>query len=242
MSISQAVIDRDHELEGAATRSSEQLAEHRWHQCLDPDGPGHELADYARAIGRSKQTVSNYAHGWRLMNERAADPVKPGLTVTDAVRLAGQSTEQQAFTEAIADGSGQSVANVARGDNTRRREIIAQAQERSERRGTDPVEEARDIAARSRQTAEQSKRQRAEKRQRSSMVFVRIEGHLAAANRRLKAALQEAEDANLPGEEMELLRESIRQNHELLRLLDVRFGGESGIDWDAELAAMGGSS
>src|SRR5262245_24232854 len=144
-----SVIEADHRLEGTATRASEKLAELRWHWTLDESNPNRvSQVAYSRAIGRSRAVVGYYARGYALFVERrTASRASARLTIEDALRLAGQSEEMQEFTEAIAEGSGKPVAQVARGDNRHRtHNIIAHARDRAERRGTDPVDEARHIA------------------------------------------------------------------------------------------------
>lgn len=238
--ISQAVIDRDHELEGAAQRSSEELAEHRWHQTLDPDGPGHSINSYAKAIGRSQQTVRNYANGWQLQAER----LQAGLatvSITDAVRLASQSEERRAMTEAIAEETGESIANAARGDNTRVREMQAQAQHQAEEKGTDPIDEARLLAKRQKQTAELAAKQKREKAAAHTLRYIEVEGKLGTARRKLAEALTVAQDVGFTGEEMELMREALGQIRAVLNLIDLRLAGNPDIDWDAELTKLGAS-
>jgi len=238
-----SVVDKDHELEGRAERSSEALAKHRWHWTLDPNNPGKvSQREYARAVGRSQTTVSHYAQGHQLYVERLIGPANQQLSITDAIRLASQSVENRAMTEAIAAGLEQPVANVARGDNRQRRDIIVHAQDRAQRRGTDPVDEARNIAEHQRKFRESVSKQKAEKAKATSLRFIAIEGKLSSAKRYLIDALREAENVNLDGEEMELLRGTIGNLRALLNLLDARMAGEINVDWDAELAKLGGGS
>lgn len=235
-----AVVAKDHELEGKAGRATEALAKHRWHHTLDPVGPQFSFRAYAEAIGRGKTTIERHAKGYELFVDRASD-VRPGRTLSleDAFRLVAQSAEQQEFTEAIAEGSGEPVGRVARGDRSRqRREVIDRAHQRAERRGGNPVDHARDIAAEERRAAD-SRRQRQDRdRQRHTMRFVAIEGHLAYAQRRLTQALQEAEGVDFTTDELELLRHSIATVRALLNLIDARAAGTPDIDWDAELTRL----
>lgn len=241
--IPQTVIDKDHELEARTTRSTEALAKHRWRHTLDPSGPKFGFRAYAHAVGRREATVRNHANGYALFVERATD-ARPGraLTIQDAVRLAGQSAEQQAFTEAIAEGSGEPVANVARGDNRRRRDIVDRAHQRAARRGTDAVDEARDIAASEAKATKAQQQRRTEERSRRSVRFIAVEGKLAGAQRYLRQALDEAAEVAFNDEEMALIRASIANVQTLLNLIDLRMAGTPDIDWDAELAKLGGAS
>jgi hypothetical protein len=243
MTIPRSVVEADHRLEGASDRSTLELAKHRWHQCLDPAGPRHPVREYARAIGRSDGLVSRYAKGYALYMERASAPPRGvALTIQDAVRLADQSEEIQQFSEAIAEGAEVPVARVARGDNRRKtREIIDTAKERAERKGTDPLDEARDIARKQRKTRDMEARRRKSKAERHEARWLSIENCLSQAKIKLTKALKEAEGVDFDDEELDLLRATIQQVRAVLDLLDMRMAGTPDIDWDAELAKLGGS-
>ena len=239
--IPQSVVDKDHELESRSERATEALAKHRWRQTLDPAGPRFSFRAYAAAVGRGRTVITAHANGYALFVERANDD-RPGrsLSLEDAFRLAQQSAEQQEFSEAIAEGSGEPVGRVARGDNARRRrEIVDRARQREVRRGGSAVDHARDIAAEEHQVAAATRVRRERDRQRRSIRYVTIEGHLAYAQRRLTAALREAHDVGFNEEEMELLRDSISKVRAVLDLIDLRMAGTPDIDWDAELASLG---
>lgn len=239
--IPQSVVDKDHELEGRSERASIALAKHRWHNTLDPSGPRFSYAAYGRAVGRSDTVVRHHAKGYELFVERTSNPSPgDGFTIEDGIRLAQQSAEQQEFTEAIAEGSHEPVGRVARGDNRRRRnEIIDRARQREERRGGRAVDHARDIADEERRASAARQTRRTQERERRSIRYVHIEGHLAGAQRRLMQALREAEGVDFSDEEMELIRTSLAQVKAVLNLLDLRMAGEVDIDWTAEMANLG---
>lgn len=238
------VITRDRELDGRATRASEELARLRWHWTLDESNPNKvTLRQYAAAIGHSThKTVGRYANGYALFVERGSRE-GPALTIQDAIRLSEVAEEDRSMHEAIAEGSGRPVSQVSRGDNRHRtRATIERAKSRAERRGGDPVDHARDIAAEERKVAEAKKRRKATERERRSSKFIRIEGHLANAQRRLMDALHQAEGVDFPDDEMELIRSSLANIRAVLNLIDLRMAGTPDIDWDAELAQLGGAS
>ena len=237
--IPQDVIDRDHALEGRSEKATEALAKHRWHQTLDPKGPQHGAREYAKAIGRSQPVVRTHAKGYEMWLERQADSERPGLSLEDCFRLAGQSAENQAFSEAIAEGSGEPVGRVARGDNaTKRGAIIEQARQRADRRGTDPVDEAREIARRGRQAREIARRHQTERRESRSVRFVRAEGRLANAKRQILNALSEVEGVEWEAEERALLLATVANLTAVLNLLDRRIAGTEDVDFDVELARI----
>lgn len=238
--IPQGVIEKDHELDNRTERASEALAKHRWHHTLDPKGPGYSFRAYANAVGRSDMTIRRHAKGYALFVDRASGAT-PGvaLTIEDAIRLSERSEEQRGFDEAIAEGSGKPVSQVSRGDNRHRtRAVIERAQQRAERRGTDAVDEARNIAREERQIAESRSRHEAERRQAHDLKYVHIEGHLAYAQRRLGDALREAQSVDFTDEELGLIRHSLAHIKALLNLIDLRMAGTPDIDWNEELAKL----
>jgi len=241
MEIPRSVVETDHRLEGAHDRASEELAQHRWQCILNPDGPRYPIRQYARAVGRNYATVARYAKGWALYVERQASGPRAGaaFTLQDAIRQSEMSAENQEFAEAIAEGSGKPVAQVSRGDNRHKmHEIVGHAKERAERRGTNPVDEARNIATHQRQSKEMDERNRKAKAKARSLRFVEIEGDLAAAKRRLLHALRTAEGVGFAEEEMELIRDTISTVQAILQLLDLRMAGTPDVDWDGELQKL----
>jgi hypothetical protein len=236
-SIPKVVVDKDHELDDRTDKATLALAKHRWKHTLDPNGSQYAFMTYATAVGRQARTISGFAKGYALYVERDGK-----LTINDAIVLARQSAEEQAFSEAIADGSGERVANVARGDNRNRRDIVHQARERAGRRGTDAVDEARDIAASRAKEKAAAARHRNEKAERQGVRFISIEGYLSSAKSKLMAALREAEGVGFSDDEMTLLRTTIANLKAILELLDLRMGGATDVDWDVELARLTGGA
>lgn len=237
-SIPRAVVDKDHELDGRSDRATEALAKHRWHWTLDESNSKRvSVHAYARAVGIDRRNVQRYAKGYALFqggDSRVA-------TIHDAVLLAAQSTEQQAFTEAIAEGSGRTIASVASpSDRVRRRDIVERAQDRAERRGTDPVEEARTIAASETRAAKGKKKREREEKQRHSLRYIRIEGSLANAQRHLVKAMQDTEGVPFDSEEAELIKDALNKIRAALNLIDLRMTGNLDVDWDVELAKLTG--
>lgn len=245
MTVPKSVIRTDQELEGVNDRATAELAQHRWNWTLN------ELNDrrvtqteYAKAVGRSQSVIGHYARGWALYRERMASSpaTSSGFTIQDAIRLAGQSAEMQEFSEVIAEGSGRSVAQVARGDNRyETREIIAHAKERAERYGTDALDEARGIAERQVKTREMERRHRYERRTKHELRWMEAEGCLSKAKRLLLQVLEMAKDVPWNEEERGLLRDSLSNVEAVIKAVDQRLLGEGEVDWDAELAKLRGT-
>ena len=242
--IPQNVVAKDHELEGRSDRASEALAKHRWHWTLDESNPQRvSPREYAKVVGRAHVTIFRHAKGYALYTERMS--VRPGATVggftiQDAIRLAELKVEDQEFAEAIAQGSGKSVAQVARGDNRHKMHaIVGQAKDRAERRGTNAVDEARDLAEQHRKTREMDAEHRKSRAKARTFRYIGIEGDLASAKRKLLNALKDAEGVDFSEEELDLIRDSIAQVRAVLNLLDLRMSGDPNVDWDAEFEKIG---
>lgn len=241
MPLTRAVIDTDHQLEGSATRASEELAKHRWHWTLDESNPKRiPVREYARDVERNLATVQRYANGYALYLAKMADP--PGgvaYTIQDAIRQSENSAERQEFNEAIAKGSGRAVGQVARGDNrVRTNEIIAHAKERAERRGTDPVQEAENIARHQVKARASAHRQKESKAKGHFFRWNEIEGDLLRARRSLLHAMSVGEGVDFTDEEMEFIRDAVANTRAVLDLIDLRMQGNPDIDWDGELAKL----
>jgi len=232
--IPQTVIDADHRLDGVAERSTEELARHRWHQCLDPDGPQHSVNAYAKAVGRDHATIRKYAKGyaeWVVMSHH--NPL------TDCIALAAMSAEKAEVAAAVAEVEGRPVESIThrRGDDSLAN-VTEQARDRATRTGTSIADAARDITERKVKARAADATRETQARQQHTLRYIAIEGHLAAAKRRLTDALNDAEDVGFNEDEMELLRDTIAQVRALLNLIDLRLAGNPDVDWDAELARL----
>lgn len=103
-----AVVAEDQQLEGEAERSREGLARHRWHWTLDETNPDRVPArEYARSVGRSKNTVLNMVNGYAAWAGRGAPPTE----LADELERAKLSGDRLAATEAVAEAAGVSVGD-----------------------------------------------------------------------------------------------------------------------------------
>lgn len=233
------VITEDRKLATAA----DDLAKLRWHWTLDETNPARvSFRAYAEAVGRSHVTIRNMATGYASFLNESVRGTPNTRSLNDHLELAKLSGRKQAATEALADAQGLSVGNVASTQRDRVKDVVELAEAAAERRGTSVDEEIPRAAISHHRTREHAAKQRAEHKNRHTMRYIEMEGHLAAAKQRLTDALKCADGVNFDGEEAELIADSIRNVSALLRLLDARFVGTSGTDWDAELARIGGAS
>lgn len=231
------VVAEDQRLDATATTTQEQLARLRWHWTLDESNPDRvSQSEYARSVGRSQVAIRAMAAGYNAFVIGV-----DGRSLTDCIELAKLSTTKQAATEAVAGAMSLSVTAVASGHRDKVKETIAAATEAAERRGTSVADEIPRIAQAHERQRQSAERQRVEHKAAHTLRYVQIEGHLAAAKDRLGKALAVAHDVDLDGDEVELIVDMLRQVNVALRLLDVRFTGESHTDWDAEAQLLGGA-
>ena len=239
MSQTPMFVTRDRELERGHEAATEELAEHRWHWTLDESNPERvSNNEYARLVGRSRSSIQRMAHGYAAW--RGRQPGFPGgpVTLTDFIEQANLGAEKAEATEAVAKATGKSFTAAARSDRSEIREVLATAQDRAERKGTTVSEELPRVAE-SREKARQVRsRESTERKKNTALFMVEFEGHIAAAVRRLREALALARDVDFDEEQVEMLEGSIDTLRTLVRLIDVRITGETGVDWDAELAAL----
>lgn len=233
------VIKEDRQLAQAA----DDLAKLRWHWTLDESNSKRvSFRAYAEAVGRSHVSIRSSANGYAAFIVASGNEFPTTRSLTDHIELAKLSDRKQAATEALADAQGLTVSNVAATQRDRVKDVVELAEAAAERRGTSVEEEIPRAAISHHRTREHAAKQRAEHKKRHTMRYIEMEGHLAGAKQRLTDALKCAQDVNFDDEEAELIADSIRNVSALLRLLDARFVGTSGTDWDAELARIGGAT
>jgi hypothetical protein len=233
------VIATDHDLDAQAERSSEELARHRWHQTLDPEGPRHSLRAYANAVGCNYATIRKYARGYAdWMIDDSNHPL------SDHIVYANVTAEKAEVAEAVAEVEGIKPSTVAgrRGVGDSLANVTELARERAERTGTTIGQAAREITERKVAGRRAEANRETGRKAQHTLRYIAIEGHLAGAKRRLTDALNDAQDIGFSDEELELLRDAIAQIRALLNLIDMRLAGNPDVDWDDELARLGGVS
>lgn len=233
-------VERDRELEAAHGRTLAELAEHRWHWTLDEQNPKRvTFAEYARGVGRAPSIVQAMAHGYVAWQKNRHVPVAAGApdNLYGFIEQAKLGAAKAEATQAVAVASGKSFATVATSGRSEVREVLATAQDRAERRGTRVSDELPKVAQ-ARAASQKATRERDASRRASAFRIVEFEGHLGAAVRRLRAALQLVRELEFEDEEVELIEGTIRQLRTLIELVDVRVTGQAGIDWDDEFAQI----
>ena len=101
------VVAEDRALEAQEASSSRALIELRWHWTLDESNPDKtSFAEYGRAVGRARPTISRYAQAFQLISSNVTtEPSK-------ALSQAGRSQETKMAARAVADARELSESNV----------------------------------------------------------------------------------------------------------------------------------
>lgn len=236
----EAIRREDHALESKSEKAGEELARHRWHWTLDESNPERmSIRGYADLVGRSFATVKAHANGYAAHSSEH-DTVLT-RTLTDHIEAAKMGAEREAATQAIADARGTNFANVAANQRDEVTSTLGVARERAERLGT-PVQEQIVSVAQHREKARQAERiERQDRAKMHTAEFLRIEAELGKAARSLRSAFEMGEE-RLSQEERDLLMVTLGNVRSLLGLIEMRFTGAADVDWDAELARLGGAS
>jgi predicted Rdx family selenoprotein len=235
-------VAEDHRLEQSASKASESLAKHRWHWTLDETNPARvSIRAYARAVGRSDRTVGNQAKGYAAWSAR-----EDSRTLSECIDRANHTAEKADIVEAVAEANEITFTRARQGyapDVSRVRDAVEQAVERKPDMTAD---DKADYAKRTAQTIARSKaadakrtKQRAAQR---SVMFMRIDAKLAHARGDLKDVLAFGRDLGLADVEIEDIKEALAKIKSFADLIDMALTGSIDVDWDAELAKIGGDS
>jgi hypothetical protein len=238
-----AVVQEDNRLETAAEKSREELARHRWHWTLDESNPDRiSTGIYARNVARGVSTIRDMANGYAEWIKIKDDGAPGSTTFADCLERAKLSGDRLTATEAVAKAAGVSIGTARRHKSQEIDTVMITAQERAERNNTTPAEEVHEVAEFLHAAAASRKKSREESRAAKSHGFIRIEGSLAAAKRHLGEALDVAQNVEFSDDELTLIIRSIDNVRGLLHLIDLKLGGATDVDWDAELAKLGDAS
>jgi hypothetical protein len=241
MTLPAHVIAMDSKLEAAFDDASNSLMEHRWHWTLDESNPKRvSISEYARQVGKSRQTISADANGWAdyTASTRKARPAGkvPGQAKTpeEFRQLANLGAEKQAAAEAIARTTGRSINSAAR-DHEALNAVVSKARDKAARRGTTVEHEIDQAAAERERASKAAAKLKDERKKRMTAAYISIEGDIGAMLQRGKKILKTADAIEFGADETELLADALGKLRALLNLLDMRFTGEANVDWDAEL-------
>lgn len=238
------VVEADHKLEQSASKASSALAKHRWHWTLDESNPDRVgFAVYGKAVSRAHSTISAYAKGYAAW---AAGDGSSTTTLLDQIQRANVSTERAEILEAVAEAN-QVNFQTARQNYTPDVKRVRDAVEKAvERQPEMTAEEKTEYVKRTANTIARSKvseaKRRAERAQQRSAMFMRIDAKLAHARADLRDVLEFGRDLGLSDDEIEDVKGALAKIKSFADLIDLALTGSMDVDWDAELAKIGGDS
>jgi hypothetical protein len=234
MNLPSEVIAEDRRLEKGVASSSEALMRHRWHWTLDESNAARvSMSEYATAIGRTRQTVSQYANGWAIKSRR-------NLPASEALQQATMGEETAAAAHAVANARGLTTTSARQSRPVEIRRVREMARERAENRGTTIEEEtakAADWIVKSEQVTEKAKDER---KQRLGLRFIELEEVLQRMRREGVKAVNLASEIEWGDEERELLSATLVNVKALIELTNLALVGAADVDWDSELASLEG--
>jgi hypothetical protein len=237
-------VAEDHRLEQSASKASESLAKHRWHWTLDETNPARVSVNaYAKAVGRSEPTVRAYVQGYADWSSSTSTRTS---TLIECMERSKVSAEKAALVDAVAEANQVNfrTANTNyRPDISRVRDAVEQAVERKPDMTAD---DKADYAKRTAQTIARSKaadaKRTKERAAQRSVMFMRIDAKLAHARGDLRDVLEFGRDLGLGDDEIEDVKEALAKIKSFADLIDMALTGSMDVDWDAELAKIGGDS
>lgn len=229
-----SAVTLDRRLDKAAESTTVDLCQHRWHWTLDESNAKRvSLRAYARAVGVSISRIRAQVNGYVDWTARGG-----ARTLAECIERASIGVEKQAAIEAVAKASGTSFGNTRKSHSGTVQTARALAEERAQRRGTSVSDEIEGAAAHLVKSAKAVQNHKADRKSKLDARYIEIEGHIAAAIRRLRAAVDVARDIELDAPHVEVLTDSIKNLRSVTNLLDVAITGTTEVDWDAELAAL----
>jgi hypothetical protein len=219
------VVEEDHRLAKAVSGASTALMKLRWHWTANEANPKRVSSlQYAKQVGRDDATIRRDARAYEIIaTSRGAQPPTPD----EARERARMSVESFKAVEAVAKarGVGTHYARERHKDEVRRVRDIAR--ERAEQRRT-TIEEELPRAAEWNVKAERAReRERDEKRERHGLQWVKTEGKLQDAKRKVVEAIDAAIGAEFDREERDLLLHTIGEVQEGLQLARTAITGKA---------------
>ena len=167
-------------------------------------------------------------------------------SLSDAIERAGVSAQRQAVIDAVAEANNQSFKNTRMYHKDEVREVklaVENEAERREEQGRDfdadeRAEYARKIAEMKRRTREREIRHREEARKMHTARFLEADTFFDGARRAAKEGFDVVGRVEFTEEERELLTRELVAAQTMIRLAMLRVAGDSGTDWDDELARL----
>lgn len=236
------VVAEDRQLERAAESATEALAYHRWHWTLDESNPDRvSIRQYAEAVDKAMQTIQVHVKGYMLSAQSDRD-----IPVTEGVERARMSAERELASDAVAQAHGIKLSTVRLLHKDEVKEVQSAVQREAERREEHaedfPADAREDYAKRlaemKKRTQEREEREEEQYKQNHGWAFFDIDTDMSKARELMRTALTKVKDVQFDDEERELLQRENEAIRGMSRLIESALTGDSGTDWDAELALL----
>lgn len=227
------VVKEDRQLSNA----SDSLAALRWHWTLNEENPERvSFREYGRAVGRDMAAILRHAKGYALYLEG-----KGKRSIDDCIAAAATSPQRKLVADEVGARLGVTPRSVVADHNPTLRDVEALADERAKRHGTtfeQEVEPAADYVMK-RRVKEQKRKEKL--RAEHSQEFMRASDALARLEQAMKRAVPVITSYDWQeADERKILKDRIGKMAMLMASLQLEVTGETGVDWDTELARFQG--
>jgi hypothetical protein len=201
--------------------------------------------EFAALPDAKRQRVAEmpYRDVLKVLAEGAAEGERQG----ERVPVADQNADRRTATEAVA-GANDVTPESARRDLVAEVDAVRNATEREGERREEkgepfPVEEreeyARKLAEMRKHRREADERHREQESKNGYLMLLEMNGNLDGARKLLRKALDIAIRAEFAGEDLEIMEQRYDELRAVFNLVGAALAGDSGTDWDAELAKLG---
>lgn len=236
------VVERDHKLEGANTKTTEALAKHRYHWTLDESNPDRvSLGAYARATGKNLATIRNHARGYEMwLAGHGGSP----MTLAECIDRARIGAERTEVVEAVAEANKVEFTTARRALAPDINRVKAAVERKVERQPDITPEEKQDYTKKVAKTyalnRQAEQRRTANRKKNKTFRYINIEGELAQARRCVSRILDEARGAegDFSDDEIELLTRSFDALVAAINVARMAVLDNISVDWDVEMAKL----
>jgi hypothetical protein len=229
------ISEKDKKLRETEGKAAEALCKLRYDNTIGLRDPKPGFARYSKECGVTLQRVRSDALAWELKSNS-----RELLSIGEARLRVSASAEQADVIDVVAKAKGIAPKTV---QNWHRDEVSAVrmvARERAEKSGRSVRDEAEDVVAFGQKKARSDAERRERDRAARTWQWIELEGCLANAKRYLQKAARV--DADWKEDDREMISHSLEQLESLIKLIRAHVMGAENIDWDAELAKLGGEA
>jgi hypothetical protein len=208
---------------------------------------GRWLAENFEGSERTAQAYMRlYQRRDEIRNGAADLSIRGALSSLSIPKPSAAEVEKQVVVEAVAEANEitlETARSEYRHDVLNVREAVEREQERREEKGQafaaeERAEYARRLAEKKKLTRERAAREREERRAQHTAMFMEVDADLSKALRLILEATEKQEGVEFTEEEVELLEREYDAISGVARIGKSKLTGDSGTDWDAELAQI----